>query len=110
MTFGQNAAYAFVIAEPPPRGAVAVPMKAWQEFLLNVRSFEMPEQKIQKIHDNIWLIPLETDLLFFAKLSEFAAVKEVPLRILFLQEAPQWLRFPSTESKADESNRTPQAL
>jgi hypothetical protein len=58
--FSKNAKFALVIAEPPKSSAIDQPERIWKEFLYNFRSHIRPTEEIQVIHENVWLIPLDS--------------------------------------------------
>jgi hypothetical protein len=96
--FENPAKFAFVVAEKEEYQKVGStePMRQWTGFLDNVqRSSQMPEGT-QKIHENVWLIPLATGLPFLTKLIDWGEASGVSIRILFLAEAPNWIKYPPT--------------
>jgi hypothetical protein len=100
-----DAKFAFVIAEgkPPlvPDRTDRAPTQ-WQFFVGKVRELESLTEGMQKIHENVWLIPLATGLPFLTKLIEWAGSFGVSIRILFLAEAPIWIKYPpDTKSTAE---------
>lgn len=94
--FTKNAKFAFVIAEKPKFDELMMmePDKKWGEFLFNIRSHARPSLGIQKIHENVWLIPLEDELMFLNGLIQYADGSRIPLRILFLDAEPEWIKHP----------------
>jgi hypothetical protein len=92
--FSHNAKFALAIAEKPIRGTVQDPDKIWKEFLGNYRSHIRPTEDIQMIHENVWLIPLDTGMPFVGRLLDWTNMAGIPLRILFLDEEPDWIQYP----------------
>jgi len=96
----ENVKYALVIGEKPPYDAVTNPQeRKWDDFLSSVLPKLPTNGKTQKIHDNIWLIPLDTEMRFLCVLFEWANNFQIPLRILFLDEPPDWIKYPSDTVK-----------
>jgi hypothetical protein len=96
--FSKNAAYALVIAEPPKIGWAHEPERKWKEFLHNLRQRGPQPKETQTIHENVWLIPLQTELPYLMNLFDHAKDYSIRLRILFLDDAPDWIMYPSEES------------
>jgi hypothetical protein len=89
--------FAFVVAERPkhdPAQPINDVGMNWTDFLVNVQNIAKPPEGMQKIHDNIWLIPLANGLPFLAGLIQWGGAYRVQIRILFLDEAPNWLQYP----------------
>ena len=57
----------------------------------------------QKIHENVWLLPLANGLPFLAKLIDWGNSYSIPIRILFLAELPIWIKYPPDAKPADEA-------
>lgn len=91
--FSKNANYALVVGEttasygPDKR-------KQWEEFLANVRQNVRPAKNTTMIHDNIWLIHLATDMLFLSELFQWSRNQNIRLHILFLDDEPDWIKYP----------------
>ncbi len=94
-----NVKFAFVIAEAPKYPSATEPERTWQSFLTNVRNIQAPHEKTTTIHDNVWLIPLSTEMTFLTTLFGLANDWNIPLRILFLNDEPDWIRYPKPASK-----------
>jgi hypothetical protein len=86
----------------------------WKEFCDNLdKSDAWPEIKEQhltkpeqRLSENIWLIPLKTDLPFLAELVS-AAKPKFPCKFVLLADAPQWIclgqktpAIPAAESRS----------
>jgi hypothetical protein len=104
--FSNNAKFALVIAEPtkPLPGVDAV--RKWKEFLYNIQTNLRPSEAILKIHENVWLIPLDTEMRFLTQLFDWAYGVEIRLRILFLDAEPNWIKYPP-DAEAKPSQATP---
>jgi len=96
MNLVTDAKFAFVVAEKqkytPATGADYE--KNWLNFVGNIRQNTRQPEGTQTIHDNIWLIELSNGLPFLAELIRWADSYSVPIRILFLEEAPTWIKYP----------------
>jgi len=95
-TLVTEAKFAFVIAEKKGyiAGSEHESTRQWQDFLGNVQRISFPPAGMQKIHENVWLIPLSNGLPFVTKLIDWGASFGVSIRILFLEEAPDWIKYP----------------
>jgi hypothetical protein len=89
-----NSRFALVIAERPPSDMNDVPISRWDRFLDDIQKNIKPCRGMQKIHENVWLLPLETGIPFLGRLMEWADGYHIPLRILFLDEEPDWIKIP----------------
>ncbi|HZL79341.1 MAG TPA: hypothetical protein VFC17_10860 [Candidatus Limnocylindrales bacterium] len=98
--FSKNAKFALVIGEPPKNSFREPNLEKWKDFLGCVPQFARPNKETKMIHENVWLIPLDSGMRFLAQLFDLANGKNIPLRILFLDEEPDWLQYP----KLDEAN------
>ena len=98
--FSKNAKFALVIGEPPKNSFREPNLEKWKDFLGCVPQFARPNKETKMIHENVWLIPLASGMRFLAQLFDLANGKNIPLRILFLDEEPDWLQYP----KLDEAN------
>jgi hypothetical protein len=98
MNFSQNAKFALVIAEEPPLSPDPSE-RNWGNFMDNVPNKGPLSQGNELIHNNVWLIPLSTGLPFLGKLTGLATVWKIPLRVLFLEEKPDWILYPPDSAK-----------
>jgi hypothetical protein len=101
-----DAKYAFVVAEREKYHPGIGTEANWQHFLANIRDSTYPPAETLTIHDNIWLIPLATGLKFLSDLTKWGESYSVPIRILFLAEAPTWIKYPP-DAKEKTSQPTP---
>jgi len=93
--FSTNAKLALVIVEPAKCDASNMePQREWKEFLYKIQERTTPTKTTTKIHENIWLIPLSDGLPFLMDLFLIAKSFHIPLRILFLDSEPDWLKYP----------------
>ena len=95
MDISKNAKFAFVIAEHPKNEYGEVDKRKWQEFLASAKPNEKKGKGTLTIHENVWQIPLDTELPFLSHLCEWAIPMKIPLRILFLNEPPEWIQYPA---------------
>jgi hypothetical protein len=90
-----QAKFAFVIAERPKYNpGEPEPVEQWTKFLSNIQKIHTPHPNTETIHENVWLIPLKTELPFVSKLVEWAASCHIPLYIQFLDDKPDWIKYP----------------
>jgi hypothetical protein len=76
-------------------------MQTWQNFLLNIPQRLQPSEGIERIHDNVWLIDLEIGLRSLSTLIEQSALRNIHIRLLFLEESPDWRVFPPIAKKTE---------
>jgi hypothetical protein len=88
--------FALVVAERGKHeiGGGNVHLSNWQTFLSNIHNNAYPPKDATKIHENIWLIPLSSGLPFLGDLIRRATNDGVSIRVLFLAEAPNWIKYP----------------
>jgi hypothetical protein len=107
MNVSQNAKYALVIAEGVRDEHGHEDLLTWRNLVLNIQEISNRAKNTLKIHDNVWLIPLENELpalgAFLQKLTEY---NKIHVRGLFLAEFPAWLEWPPI-AKATPSKDTP---
>jgi len=58
-----------------------------------------PSPSIEILQQNVWLIPLHTDMLFLIHLLAEASNANMLLHILFLHERPDWIKMPPDAPK-----------
>jgi hypothetical protein len=95
--FSKNAKFALVIAERPKMATDEEERKKWGDFLGSIRQNARPNKETTLINDNVWLIPLDSGMRFLAQFFDLAVGKDIPLRILFLDEEPNWLQYPKPD-------------
>ncbi len=100
MNVSHNAKFALVIAEFRKNEHGETDAKGWSEFLADVPRLARPNQETQKIHDNVWLIPLDKGIPFLVRLFDLSNGSGILLRILFLDAEPDWIQYPP-EAKSD---------
>jgi len=94
-----QAQYAFVIAERPKyKPALPNPDERWAKFLSSLRQIHTPHPNTETLHENVWLIPLQTELTYLGKLVEWALSYHIPLYIQFLDDKPAWIKYPPDET------------
>ena len=97
----QAARFALVVLEAPKNQYNETDTAKWQQFLDNLPRNTQTIGKKPTIHDNIWLIPLQTEMPLLARIFLWAADYRIPLRILFLHEEPDWIKYPPDAPKPD---------
>jgi hypothetical protein len=99
-----SAKFALVIGERPTTNTSDVPVPRWSKFLSDIQKNIQPCAEIQKIHENVWLIPLGIGIPFLGQLIEWAGSYQIPLRILFLDAEPDWIKYPPDSPKTAEKS------
>ena len=95
-----NANFALIIAESQDDNDEFADDTVLQRFLETAKKKLTPFQDIVRIHPNIWQIPLSSGLPAIAALIQCAAGDHIPLRLLFLEELPAWIRLPPPATKS----------
>jgi hypothetical protein len=96
-----TAKFALVIAEYSKNIHDAPDTLKWQEFLGTATLPFPTTEHSARIHENIWLIPLHSEMPFLSALFLRAHEKGIPLRVLFLDEPPDWIKYPPDAQKSD---------
>jgi hypothetical protein len=78
-------------------------ISSWQDFVTNIRNNTSPPSKTITIHENVWLIPLANGLPFLGDLVRRAESCQIPMRVLFLEEEPTWIKYPPDAKTDDET-------
>jgi hypothetical protein len=94
MNVSRNAKFALVIAEAKKNEHGESDAGSWSEFLSNVPRRARPSPETQTIHDNVWLIPMNTGIPFLVRLFDLSNGSGILLRILFLDAEPDWIQYP----------------
>jgi hypothetical protein len=90
----KNANFALVIAEthrPDGRHGASGP---WQNYLENWQNALTSGEEKHRLTENVWLIRLDSGLLVLAGLVRRMEDYHVPVRVLFLADAPIWSQCP----------------
>lgn len=75
--------------------------RQWQQFLAKVHS-EMPRDvNIQKLAENVFLIPLENGLSNLVKILAIPTQVSQPYKVLFFEKEPNWI----TSNKVEGENQ-----
>jgi len=115
MNVSQNAKFAIVIANAPKYATVGVERQTWNSFLESLPQIETPIPGVERPTENLWQIDLQNGLLGLSKIIAESANHQIPIRLLFLDDAPDWILFPPPAEKAFgatvvESQRPPRRL
>lgn len=92
--FSKNIRFALVIAEYPKGYAGGPDKDIWKRFVYEIQEILRPPKTIEQIHDNVWLIPLESELITLSEIVQLAKERTIPLRVAFLEESPKWIKYP----------------
>ena len=99
-----NAKFALVIAESEKDSFGIEDRETWHNFVLNIPQKLRQSKNIEAIHDNVWLINLENELPALSALIQKTAERKIHIRLLFLAEAPDWIKYPpAAEEKPSQS-------
>jgi hypothetical protein len=95
--FLRNANFAFVIAKKAKPDARET---NWKQFLYNIQKPGALKKTTQMIGEGAWLIPLKNDIQSLKTLFDQSNSCNIPLRILFLNDEPDWIEYlPSDEAE-----------
>jgi hypothetical protein len=102
----KNLKIALVIADKPTRDAQgALRDDDWKKFLTKILNANIPSEVNQTFHDNVWQLDLHKETPTLAKLVHEAAEAHISLRILFLDNKPDWINIVVPEKLNPESTR-----
>ena len=84
---------------------------AWHNFLRNIRTHMPPLEGVESLAENVWQIDLTNGLKGLSEILREAIAWKVPIRVLFFEEAPVWLKYPpdaeSSQRRYDEYSHAP---
>lgn len=92
MNVHQNAKFVLVIADYPEKlGDIA--SSKWEIFLTTANKNKSTDVETRKILKNVWQIDLKTEMNVLIYVMNLAKMNSIPLRILFLDDAPDWIHY-----------------
>jgi len=65
--------------------------KKWRDFLGDIQSTIARSSEIEVLGERCWLIPLDKGVGTLASLVYFAEARDLTYRVLFFEDAPQWV-------------------
>jgi hypothetical protein len=74
-----------------------------EDFFNERAADDTASRKTERITENIWLIPIDSELLVLAALVQALKDFDVPMRVLFLEEAPDWIKYPPDAKSTAEA-------
>ena len=95
--------FAILICEPAKHDNGYANTDKWKQFLGNTLQGLLRNGNIERIHENVWLMQLETELLPLLEILQWCKEASMPVRVLFLEESPVWLKFPPDAKPNDET-------
>ena len=81
---------------------LTVTTSSWTQFVSSLEGTGLQRGDKMHLHQNLWLIPLETDMIALTKLVHRAEAAGIPIRVLFLAEAPNWIKSPPDARESSE--------
>jgi hypothetical protein len=90
-----NAKFALIIAAPLKSPTAIEPTRYYNTFLNNIRLHTPPLKGIESLSDNAWQIDLRNGLDTFQTIIHEAKGWLVSLRVLFVEDAPDWIKYPA---------------
>jgi hypothetical protein len=79
-----------VIAEAPKYAPPNPLPPAYSDFVRNIEKNVPPPEGTQRIHDNIWLLPITGASQWLGSLALWTAQYGVSLRVSYLEKEPHW--------------------
>src|SRR4051812_22598280 len=89
-----TATTAIVIAAPLQNQLGGVDDRLLRQFLANVETHLKPTAGIERFHENVWQIPLDSGMQFLTGLFHWAEAGKIQMRVLFVEEPPEWIGVP----------------
>ena len=89
-----NAKFALVIAERPKSSERPDEGRFYHSFLNNIRLHTPPLKGIESLSENVWQIDLRSGLDTLSKIIHEANGWQVSIRVLFFEDAPDWIKHP----------------
>jgi len=90
----RNEKFALVIATVSKTGSITADKMNWQNFAESIPKNTCTIGENANYRQNLWQIPLETDLLFLAELARLAGKYGISINVAYLAEAPIWIKYP----------------
>lgn len=87
----KNAKVAIVVAAKPRTMDLYADGMNWQQFVCATQEIQKNHKGYQRFHENVWQIEMETELTLLSDLLHWGKQHKIPMRVLFLDEAPAWL-------------------
>ena len=100
----RNAKFALVIAEIPENPIIPKHKTggdeedAWLRFLATSPKKSDPTKGLVQFQNNVWQIDLAIGMRALCEIWLSADKLGIPVRVLFLEEAPVWLQYPEHEA------------
>jgi hypothetical protein len=88
---------AIVFAEMPDNQHGTVTTASWNKFVSSLEGTQLTSKNALQLHQNLWQINLRTDMIALAKLVLRAEEAGIRLRVLFLEETPDWTEYPPAD-------------
>jgi hypothetical protein len=95
-----SAKVALVIASKNSTDQPFSPDRAYHSLVNNIRTTNPPLEGIESIAENVWQIDLSNGLKALSCILEGAIEWKVPVRVLFLDDVPNWSNHPCNEKPA----------
>ena len=94
-----NAKFALLIAETHRADAKHETSTGWRSLLAGWYSVLPKDEEKHRLTENIWQIPLDSGLPIHARLIQACNDYNVPIRVLFFDEEPEWRKHPAEIAK-----------
>ena len=93
-----------IIPVPNPDLPGSVTKDTLNSFWQNVQTPELKKGGTLQLTENVWQIPLGSKLTSLGTLTHAAGVSGMPIRVLFLEETPNWIKSPQDATVSDQKN------
>ena len=92
--------YALIIFFAPKSSNLADerPATRWQSFLASIENNKPTSPDAERVLPYLYVIPVESDLVFLAQCIAEATREQIGYRILFLEEKPAWIQSPKVNN------------
>ena len=93
-----NAKFALIVAEKirlPPYEHIE--FASYHKFLEEVRYHTPPLLGVEPLSENVWQIRLTDGLYALSEILREAKTRQIPVRVLFFENEPQWLNQPPSD-------------
>ena len=82
--------YVLIVFENPNPNQQG-PWQQWQNILNSLEDAAQNNEQIQKIHENVWLFPLQNELHSFAQILVDSRSREISYHTSFFEEKPLFI-------------------
>jgi hypothetical protein len=89
-----NSKFALLVAETHRKDASREWSEPWKNLRLNWPRALPPAEEKYRLTENVWLLHLDSGLPVLAELIKTMKDYSIPIRVLFFEDAPDWIKHP----------------